>query len=544
MIKYFATLLVMFFVAWPIFAADLNGYTAQYECRAGNSNCPVDVVTYSARACDQNIAVSTAWASINWSNNTICLEAGDHTAKGTLTIPSTAAGTEGNYKVLRYYRSGDTNDEPWNQASPATIKRLVVNTNYWIVHRIRVNGQTGDNEILGGGNILNRMLVENSNGANVIAVVLGGSNDNWFQNGVVRTTSKNPGADQNCIAITGRNYVINNELYDCTDGVQAWQNGPGAVAGTVVENNDFYTTAAYDSGPTESCVENGLDWKTGGTLANPAKILHNRIWNFKANDTGCSATGAAGDAIAMNAQVSGDVSYVLIQNNIVLSSYRGITTPNLGANHLSIIGNLIYNIDSPFEPGPAMDMGACSDCETNLNTVISAERAAWLDTNADFRCNVMIDIANAVSGTDSSGAQKDYNVYYNATNSGEINNISKTLNTRTNSTAYFLNAILRSATNGSCVNGTEEACFLYKVTVAGTSAGSAPSYCTTLGCTQTDGTLQVQAVRGPYVFKRKLRTVAGGETAVIPYARAHSSTPENGYCPSTTSNRPGVGVNG
>ena len=43
MTKFFAAIL-LFFVAWPSFAADPNGYIAQYECRAGNPNCDVDVV--------------------------------------------------------------------------------------------------------------------------------------------------------------------------------------------------------------------------------------------------------------------------------------------------------------------------------------------------------------------------------------------------------------------------------------------------------------------------------------------------------------------
>ncbi|MEK7382711.1 MAG: hypothetical protein AAB262_05430 [Elusimicrobiota bacterium] len=90
---------------------------------------------------------------------------------------------------------------------------------------------------------------------------------------------------------------------------------------------------------------------------------------------------------------------------------------------------------------------------------------------------------------------------------------------------------LRTGAASTCTAATSTGCFLYRVTVAGTSAGSPPSYATTLGGTTTDGTMVVQAIRGPYAFKRKLRTVAGGETGVIPYAQAHSSAPENNFCP-------------
>ena len=40
----------MLFVAWPSFAADPNGYTAQYECRAGGQYCNVDVTALGSRA--------------------------------------------------------------------------------------------------------------------------------------------------------------------------------------------------------------------------------------------------------------------------------------------------------------------------------------------------------------------------------------------------------------------------------------------------------------------------------------------------------------
>ena len=55
----------MFMAAWPSFAADRNGYTAQYECRAGGPNCNVDVATYVAHACDQTITSADSAATIS-----------------------------------------------------------------------------------------------------------------------------------------------------------------------------------------------------------------------------------------------------------------------------------------------------------------------------------------------------------------------------------------------------------------------------------------------------------------------------------------------
>src|ERR1051325_8336375 len=97
-------------------AADRNGYTAQYECRAGGPHCDVDVAGLSQQGCDQIIGSSTPWSAIDWANNTICIAAGDHTGKGILDIPGNANGTPGRYKVLRYFSNADTGDVPWRQS--------------------------------------------------------------------------------------------------------------------------------------------------------------------------------------------------------------------------------------------------------------------------------------------------------------------------------------------------------------------------------------------------------------------------------------------
>jgi hypothetical protein len=86
MTKYFAALLI-FLAAWPSHAADLNGYTAQYECRAGGPNCNIDVVTLTNQACQQTINPGDAWNTINWSNNVICI------ASGYYVIPSPVTTT-------------------------------------------------------------------------------------------------------------------------------------------------------------------------------------------------------------------------------------------------------------------------------------------------------------------------------------------------------------------------------------------------------------------------------------------------------------------
>lgn len=127
--------------AWlvPANAEDQNGYTAQYECRAENPNCDVDIAALGNRQCDQTITPATPWSEIDWFLNTICIAAGDHTPKGRLTIPGDRSGTPGNYKVLRYTRDGDNGDDPWNQSPDQQTKlhRLILQgADYWLIHRL------------------------------------------------------------------------------------------------------------------------------------------------------------------------------------------------------------------------------------------------------------------------------------------------------------------------------------------------------------------------------------------------------------------------
>jgi len=123
------------------FAADVNGYTALYECRAGGPQCNVDVATYTTAACAQTITTADSAATIDTKLNTgsspICITNGDYTGKGTITL--TASGTAGARRVLRYTRSGDSDDEPWNQSDANKVKIKYfdfANADYWIVHRV------------------------------------------------------------------------------------------------------------------------------------------------------------------------------------------------------------------------------------------------------------------------------------------------------------------------------------------------------------------------------------------------------------------------
>lgn len=537
---------IMLLATAPTFAADANGYTAQYECRAGGPHCNVDVITLSTQPCEQTITPNTpptgSWEAVDWARNVICIEAGDHTSRGILTFQS--SGTASRYKVIRYYRLNDSNDEPWNQSITNRARIIGFHTNgknNWLIHRLTVEGTPTPNQFNGEQNILNRTLIQNTQNH---AVEMNESRRNTVQNGVIRNTVKVPTVDNACInlgwAIEAS--IVNQEHYGCTDGVVGTQGAPNAE-GTVIENSDFWVPADYLSGSRYSCVENAIDIKSGGTAARPLQILNNRAWGFKETDTSCGGTGDAGAAMQVHCPSCQSANYVLFRNNIIADSYAGIATPNTGTQHHSLIANLIYNIANPVNSGwqYPLHTAKASRSEIYLNTVVLANSTFAGGESDEVMCNAFI-TAGSQPGSFSGSGNADYNAYYDTAAAVEGHSVSRSISTRTNGTSYAVGQILRTSSAANCRSAQDTACFLYMVTSAGTTAASMPSYCTTLGCTVSDGSMTVQAIRGPYTYRRKLRTVAGGEPAIVPYAKLYVAGPESGKCPISLGSRAGVGI--
>jgi hypothetical protein len=565
---------VLLLAASPAFAADANGYTAQYECRAGGPNCNVDVVSLTQQSCQQTISAGTSWSSINWSNDVICIEAGDHTYKGPLTIRS--SGTASKRKVLRYSRVNDNDDEPWNQsgANRAMLSQLVLDgADFWIVHRLTIDANNASVKalhLMGGtnsdNNIFNRMLVERAADANVL---FDSTNDyNTLQNSVVRNVTLVPGADNDCVQVGGgsNNTVVNNEIYNCSSkGIYTWANG--WADGTVIENNDVYVTAERysdcngnltpsDSNAPCAAFETGIGTKAASTdITKPYRIIHNRVWGGRKTDTRlCCSSGTEGQMVSISDGVGDGAGtstsdFVLFQNNIISDGQIALQHPRTGPKQNSYIGNLFHRLRR-FNTGLsaiAMDLGRADAEEIYLNTVVDVQNYYMSigQTNGDVRCNVFIDAGTKDGSTIGTGSQVDNNAFYGSTKytaNGSDNNVDVALKTRANSTAYSVGDIVRTASAASCLSQSNSACFLYRVTKSGVSAGSSQSYCTTLGCVTVDGTVELQAVRGPYSYRRKLRTVPGGEVQVVPYASAHRASPDAGACPADFSARRGIGI--
>jgi hypothetical protein len=550
---------VLLFAASPAIAADANGYTAQFECLAGGPNCNIDVGSLAQQSCQQTITTSTPWSNINWSNDVICIEAGDHTSKGRLTI--SASGTSAKRKVLRYTRQNDTDDNPWNQSSGngATISGITLTGSYWIIHRLRIAGASidiGADNGTGNNNILNRILAEQHNG---FIVDNHGGERLTIQNSVIRDTGVVGGGDKPCVGSGAATiFLVNNEIYNCQgDEIILQTSSSELFAGSVIENNDLYITSAYYSDGSGhltmsgnyACSENGIDIKGGGVSGNPLRIVNNRLWGHRKTDGGC-ADGSYGESIIFHTTVGGSNEYGLIQNNIIMDGTQAIAVPNYSPRNWSIIGNLIYSFSGvPSGSTYAIDLKNSQSIELYLNTVIDVRKGnstGWLwlaDANHDVKCNVLLN-GGTTGGTAGSSTQVDSNGFYSTvlyTANASGTSVNRTVKTRTNSTPYSEGEVIVTAPSSNCAVSSDPACFLYKVVTGGVSAASSTPYCNTLGCITSDGTMQVQAIRGPHAFFRKLRT--GPEQHVIPYAKAHISAPEAYSCPPNFGARTGIGIN-
>lgn len=558
----------------PTFAADQNGYTSLYECRAGGAYCNVDVRNLGGRACDQIITPSISWSSINWSNSTICIEAGDHTNKGPLTIPAHANGRAGDHKVLRYYRSGDNNDQPWQQSDTdqAKISRLVVEGDYWLIDRITFPPQSGSQpsrvEFRANGSndvrdiVINRVLIEGGGaGSHYYGIATNGDLSQDYQglsiqNSVLRNLGPYAsGAEAIGISLhvghssrDSRFYIVNNEIYDwVSHPIQIGRNELPVIPGITVENNDLYVTPALHRPDGRGASEAPLSIKVSGTAVLPTRVIHNRIWGARWTDTGICCTGESGQAIT----TYNTLTYLLVQNNVIGESHTG----SYPTDRSSWIGNIFYGIKKYYECGAgwcnshALQWGG-NAAEVYFNTVLdnpSYSFSIGQQSDGDIKCNVLI----AASGRDpwngpgtSGSTEIDHNAFYESpkfTANGGDNNIVAAIKTRQNSTAYAIGDVVRTGPIESCRNESDDGCFLYRVIAAGTSAASHPGYCTSANCTAEDGSVTLQAIRGPFTFHRKLRT--NPEARTIPYIRVYSSAPEAQRCPTNYNAKRGTGIN-
>ena len=411
-------------------AADVNGYTAQFELNVGSAPACSAIID-SVNDSDWNRLNDPAYP-------VICIAPGDYSSRGAITL--TVNGSPSNKRWLRYYNSANSNP-PWEQSAPerAKLNRLVFSSaNYWIIDGITVDDGGAVQEAVkfmdgtnAKNNVVNRVLIENS-GDHLVSVA-SGNDDNSIQNSVLRNCVVAPGLDSSAISISGnvRNTrIVNNEIYNCVKGVYVSEHG---AAGTIVENNDIYINTdrytncngSLTTTGTCSAAEVLIGMKSGGTSSNPVLIIKNRMWGMRAADTSvcCAGGGAQGDAVGLDGNGDGadpnttGTKYTMLRNNIVMDSQHGITSYWDGVRNNSMIGNILYNIrrySTKFQSYAfSAEGGYNSSSEWYLNTIVDSD--VWMNfgvaPNSDVRCNLAINSGSAASSP-GSGSQVTNNAYY------------------------------------------------------------------------------------------------------------------------------------
>lgn len=490
MLKFSATALTVTavaaaFAAKSAFAADPNGYKAKYEKDIG-----------SVPACDVTFTPGQSRSAIESELNgsdgdrVFCFAPGNYKSAGLITI--TKDGSSSARRWMRLAGSDTTHPVKLSTSKRAVIKFLAFKgASYWTVHRMTVDGdkvystRTVELDSSSSNNIFDHMLVE-ENGRNTGAFEIKGADRTTVQNTVVRNSAKLPNLDNS--AVTCGNsatdcHIVNNEVYNhAGDGVVVVAGS--LVAGLVVENNDFYLEPDVMYTGDRACAENGIDLKNAGTASKPARLIHNRIWGYRASNISCATSGSAGEAINIHDDGSGGTYYVIVQDNIIMDSPRGISSPTGGGQKVSVIGNVFYNIHSTLsdKDACALDLSKFAKTEVYLNTIIDSDDY-WLrlgGTDLDVQCNVVINGTNK-TGTTRSGTTVDYNAFY--------------------ATPSF-------STNGSSND----------ISYSRAADSKDESYC----------------------FYRKIWS--GPEKTCIPYAKPTTASPHYKACKTTLGSRSGVGV--
>lgn len=365
---------------------------------------------------------------------------GDYRSWGRLKIRVSASAAQP--KMVSYYNPNGSN--PYRENLPVKgglnpqkhviLEGLNMNkADYWILNgltfsgksKIGKDGKAGGmySRIVGGAdhNIVNRCLFENvANGANLR---IAHSNYNTIQNSIVRNLL---GTDYVGILIQGENAValgnriVNNEIYDCNDGVHInymydWADGD--ASGTVIENNDIYLTRkAYSNREGFACAENAIDIKIGGKTnkANDVvKVLKNRIWGFRVSDTSCGPSGSNGNGITIHKNARN----ILIKDNVFfdLPTGVGISHKNDRNTNVAVVNNVFHRIKKYNEESSGIAINSGTHSDIYYNTVSEATIPIFTQSKSNCRiqCNTIIKSPQKFRWTENKEGLCILNAWYN-----------------------------------------------------------------------------------------------------------------------------------
>ena len=414
--------------------AGWNGYTLQYETDLGT----FPSVNVSVSDTDSEATIE----SVIGSNTHVCFNAGDYTSF-TLNISSSGAGSAaGSHKFLSLCGGdGVTWPDDMSSGARAVIGRVVfAGAANWSIRQLVFNPLGSGAGISWDTNAsylwFDRIWLNGAPNSMVGTLMVGtGDAENIVvQNSIIENTGLNPGTDLQGVKVRGDNWRIVHNIIRNTSGdaIQCDQN-TGCDGLTIIENNYLYLTSGYwgdcdGSGhDTNDCSagEDAIDFKEGA--ATNIYVLNNIMWGWKTTDTHFGSTNSFGYCVNMTTTSTFQITGVVVNGNICMSSAHGFSLGNDLLDNASVNFNISYDMnyarDSSTQTAPVTSEGfGCRQSDNSemlFNMSIGDEY--WFDTATN--CNpvevkgwIIIDNASGVVN-DSWGAstEVDYNVFFNAT---------------------------------------------------------------------------------------------------------------------------------
>jgi hypothetical protein len=229
------------------------------------------------------------------------------------------------------------------------------------------------------------------------------SHGNRVEGCAIHHINAGPYQDGTGVIINGSNNTVvrGSTLYDLNgDGVQLYD-GFGAISGTLIENNHFYTTLGR-------CSENAVDMKIGGTQT--TVIRGNRMHGFRPNDGACGGSGGGlGEAIIIHESASN----VDIDRNEIYDSAGGIS---ITGNNVYVTNNLIRNLVRDTFAFASIGIYAydCNTVELRHNTLASLpDYALWVSNVSGYKLyNNLLYSAGKVTQDGSNSISANYNGWF------------------------------------------------------------------------------------------------------------------------------------
>lgn len=179
--------------------------------------------------------------------------------------------------------------------------------------------------------------------------------------------------------------ISNNEIYNCTDGVQIVnmkEKVDNTTPNVSILNNDIYITDDYKfskNGKELAGSENGIDLKTGGTEAQPVIVKGNFLRGFRQTDPSVGGSGGSGAAINLTV----NANHIEVSDNIISDAPIGIVVASVNRKiiadnraHISIKNNLIYDL---YTSDKIDGIGIKGDIGVTIsnNTISNAKTFLW-----------------------------------------------------------------------------------------------------------------------------------------------------------------------